>query len=278
MLQIKRLRTIRELNEAAALERRIWGLPPIPVHQTYTAANNGGIVLGAYLDGEPVGFLYSFAGFRDGTPYLYSHMLGIVPACRDGGLGRRLKEAQREHALSEGYALIVWTFDPLESRNAYLNLHKLKGRAVKYYEDYYGELDDSLNRQLPTDRLLVEWRIRSRHVEERVDSPPDRVGRLWETALDRQGMPIIAAVPDPDALDSLAEPRYAVPVPDRFQELKRVNGELALEWRIRTRAAFQRLIGAGYVAEDVVRTPRQGTCDYIFARSEDGQLHGGRYE
>ena len=54
-------------------------------------------------------------------------MLGIHPDYQSMGIGKKLKEEQRKFAKEMGYDLITWTFDPLESRNAYLNVSKLYG-------------------------------------------------------------------------------------------------------------------------------------------------------
>ena len=77
-------------------------------------------MLGAYVKGVMVGFAMGLPGYRDGTAYLHSHMLAVLPEFRNAGLGRRLKLAQRDDAMARGYELMEWTFDPLEIKNAYL--------------------------------------------------------------------------------------------------------------------------------------------------------------
>jgi predicted GNAT superfamily acetyltransferase len=119
---IKLLKTLEEVRDMEKLERDVWKMDPIPNHQTLTAAKNGGILLGAYAGDEIVGFNYGFPGFRSPNVYLCSHMTGVYPNYQKRGLGRLLKEKQHETALEYGYSLITWTFDPLESLNANLNL------------------------------------------------------------------------------------------------------------------------------------------------------------
>jgi predicted GNAT superfamily acetyltransferase len=272
---IKRLTAVEEFKEMAALEQKVWNAPPIPYHQTYTAANNGGILLGAYDGHELVGFLYSFPGYKNGSSYLCSHMMGILPAYRKGGVGRQMKEVQREHALIEGYDRIVWTFDPLESLNAYLNLHKLKGLAALYYENHYGEVQDVLNRSLPTDRFLVEWWIRSNHIGGGSGIPADSLyHKTLKTNLNAAGFPFVSGGMSAQSLQKLEESHYTVPIPDEFQTMKAEDPQLALSWRLHTRTVFQVLIGNGYVGCDIYRAPEEKLCHYLFVKRDTLSLKG----
>ena len=63
-LWIKRIETIDDFEKVYQLDLKVWGTEPVPVHQILTAAKNGGIVLGSFLEERLVGFLYSFAGFK----------------------------------------------------------------------------------------------------------------------------------------------------------------------------------------------------------------------
>jgi len=82
--------------------------------------------------------LFSVPGSRGGHSYLYSHMLAVKAEHRNAGLGRRLKLFQREDALARNFELMEWTFDPLEIKNAYLNLEKLGAIARRYNVNQYG--------------------------------------------------------------------------------------------------------------------------------------------
>ena len=106
-----------------------------------------------------------FQGFLRGK-CIYAHIIwGFIPIIVEKGLVLRLKEVQKETAREMGYDLITWTFDPLESRNAYLNLTKLRAVCDTYVENCYGEINDGLNNGLPTDRFKVEWWIDSEHLK-----------------------------------------------------------------------------------------------------------------
>ena len=124
---------------------------------------NGGLVHGAFLpSGELIGFCFAFAGLRGGRLRLCSHQLAVLPGFRGRGVGVALKQAQARDALGLGYELISWTFDPLEARNAYINLHRLGCIARVYDRNHYGEMEDELNRGLPSDRFEAEYWLRGR--------------------------------------------------------------------------------------------------------------------
>jgi predicted GNAT superfamily acetyltransferase len=269
MFQFKRLIDIEEIKSVQFIEQQVWDAEPTPIHQTYTAAKNGGLVLGAYKDSELIGFQYSFPGFKDGRSYLCSHMLGILPAYRKSGVGKELKFFQRELAREMGYSLIVWTYDPLESVNAYLNLHRLKGIAGTYLENHYGRMSDSLNEGMPTDRFLIEWWINSEHVEKESSEPGDELNNhCVKTKLDKNGFPHIMA----EYELNFAQDVVFCPIPENIQQMKKQHPELALEWRYKTRKWFQTLCQNGYVAEDVKRNVLERTSFYVFRKRDSLDL------
>ena len=120
----------------------------MPMRFFVVSRHIGGLVLGAFDGRQLIGFLSAIPGIRDGRPYWHSHMLAVTTAHRDSGIGTQLKLAQKEHALKHGIRLIEWTFDPLVSRNAYLNIEKLGVIVRRYYPSFYGG---------ESDRLIAEW-------------------------------------------------------------------------------------------------------------------------
>lgn len=164
---IRKCAGIEEFQRCVALEKEIWGEDDLEVEPAtlfVVAKETGGQVLGAF-DGERlVGYTLAIVGFRDGTVYLHSHMTGVHENYRDRGVGRALKLFQREEALGRGIRLIVWTFDPLETRNAHFNLNRLGAIARKYLANLYGLTSSPLHLGLPTDRLLAEWQLDSGRV------------------------------------------------------------------------------------------------------------------
>ncbi|HMD39057.1 MAG TPA: hypothetical protein VKH15_07240 [Candidatus Acidoferrum sp.] len=164
---VRKCSSIEEFHGCVALEKEIWGeedLEVEPVTLFVVAAETGGQVLGAFDGKRMVGFTLAVAGFREGTIFLHSHMTGVLDEYRDRGAGRALKLLQREEALGRGIRLIVWTFDPLETRNAHFNLNRLGAIARKYLPNHYGVTSSPLHLGLATDRLLAEWRLDSARV------------------------------------------------------------------------------------------------------------------
>jgi predicted GNAT superfamily acetyltransferase len=269
-LQFKLLTTLEQMKEVQQLEQDVWKMNPIPVHQTYTASKNGGLILGAYHGDQLIGFTYGFPGFKNGTTYLCSHMLGIHPNYQKHGIGQILKEKQRELAVEAGYSLITWTYDPLESINAYLNLHKLHGIGAHYLENHYGTMTDALNSGLATDRFLVEWWITSSYVDdsERVvkNTSIEKESLLLYTEINSEGLPFVSETVEVSFGSEDSE--WIVPIPSNFQAIKQQDVDLAIDWRMKTRHVFQRLLEHGYVAIDLQRGAEPETCYYHFLKKD----------
>ncbi len=236
------------------MSRDIWGASErnvVPRELLLTMQLNGGVVLGAFAPDERlVGFVFGFPGLRDGRLRICSHQLGVVPEYRGAGIGIALKQAQRDEALRLGYELISWTFDPLEARNAYINLHRLGCIARLYDRDHYGPMEDELNRGLPSDRLEAEWWLGSTHALDADRAGVDRAVPLDAPVLldtDQAGFPVRTAV-------NLVGNRGAlIRVPTDFQAIKQNNMDLARRWRTESRAAFEAALAAGLVASDCTR-------------------------
>jgi predicted GNAT superfamily acetyltransferase len=164
---VRKCAGIEEFQRCVALQKEIWGEDDLEVEPAtlfVVAEETGGHVLGAFDGDRLVGYTLAVVGFRDGAVFLHSHMTGVLAEYRDLGVGRALKLFQREEALGRGIRLIVWTFDPLELRNAYFNLNRLGAIARKYLPNLYGFTTSPLHLGLPTDRLLVEWQLDSARV------------------------------------------------------------------------------------------------------------------
>ena len=167
-IAIRRCQGLDELRTCVALQKEIWNFADaelVPLRLFVVAEKVGGQVMGAFDGSEMVGFALSVPGTRSGRVYLHSHMLAVRKQHRNSGLGRRLKLLQREDALACGIELIEWTFDPLEIKNAYLNIEKLGAIARRYNINQYGITSSPLQGGLPSDRLIAEWWLKSRRVE-----------------------------------------------------------------------------------------------------------------
>ena len=173
-----------EFEACVQLQVETWGYDPadlVPNRSFMLSQKIGGQVIGAFdtsLAGTSgqgsaaslVGYAYAIPGIKpesEGTErrsYLHSHMLAVKPGYHNRGLGAKLKFFQRDEALSRGIRRMEWTFDPLEIKNAFLNIHKLGAIIQRYYPDFYGVSSSRLQGGLPTDRLVAEWYLDSPRV------------------------------------------------------------------------------------------------------------------
>lgn len=166
-IAIRKCTTPDEFTACVQLQKQVWNFEDIdliPVRLFVVADKIGGQVIGAFAGDRLVGFVMAIPGSRSGHPYLHSHMLAVSETHRNLGLGRRLKLAQRDDALARGFELIEWTFDPLEIKNAFLNIERLGAIARRYTINQYGVSSSPLQGGLPTDRLVAEWWLNSKRV------------------------------------------------------------------------------------------------------------------
>jgi predicted GNAT superfamily acetyltransferase len=261
-ISIRALKEAAEFQQCEELQRRVWGMGDIsivPLHLLLTARKNGGLVLGAFDErGTMVGFVFGFLGMTDqGQVKHCSHMAGVLPQYQGQQIGYRLKLAQREHVLAQGLDLATWTYDPLEGTNASLNIGKLGVICRTYLPDVYGDTGIQLHLGLPTDRFEIEWWVRSRRVEERLESRHGKLTldkaldmgaeRANRTAFDERGL-LRSEMGD---RASRAE-AVLIEIPADFQAIKSADMGLAREWRAQTREILQDCFGAGYVATDFI--------------------------
>lgn len=170
-ISIKHCKGTKEFETCVELQQEVWKFSDAelaPMHLFVVAQEIGGQVIGAFDGTELIGFVISFPGVHAGAqgprPYLHSHLLAVRDSYRNVHVGRRLKLAQRQDAMERGFDLIEWTFDPLEIKNAYLNIAKLGALVRRYSANHYGDSSSPLHRGLPTDRVIAEWWVKSRRV------------------------------------------------------------------------------------------------------------------
>jgi Uncharacterized conserved protein len=242
------------------LQQDVWGwddLDTTPLMNFIILKELGGTLIGAF-DGEAViGFAFGFIGWDEGKVVFHSHMLAVHPSYREHGIGRQLKLAQRTIALERGFEHITWTFDPLQSTNAHLNVHKLGVIASKYKVNFYGDQSSSpLHRCIGTDRLWVDWSLKSQRVANRLqetheqDIAIDQVKHLIQVGSD--GLAVNHSAGNLDGRPVLIE------IPERIGLLQRENPAAAQAWRNATRSAFINAFAAGYVVDDFLRINQNG--------------------
>ena len=270
-ITIRPVTTIAECRIIEQLQFEVWQPADIeitPDHLLLTIAKEGGVVLLAWNEAEqPVGFAFGFIGLdEDNRIKLASHQTGVLPAYQDSGVGHLLKLAQREAALARKLERITWTFDPLQGRNARLNLRKLGVVCRTYLRDLYGEMRDELNQGLPTDRFKVDWWIASQRVAQRL------AGHFSEPSWPASVCPILNPASletdgllRPAATFDLADTSFGlVEVPANLPQLKVHAPDLALQWRLHTRAIFEAAFANGYTVIDLLR--REGRNYYLLQK------------
>lgn len=262
---IKLIESPEDMTAIEALQREVWPgseTDVVPAHMLIIATHNGGLVLGAYLEEKLVGFVFGFPGLEktpDGPRAKHcSHMMGILPAYRDAGVGFLLKRAQWQMVRHQGLDHITWTYDPLLSRNAYLNLTKLGAVCNTYRRSEYGDMRDGLNAGLPSDRFQVDWWINTRRVERRLGKrvrKPLKLDDFSKADLHPLYTPLASTgslLRPPEHFSPLEGRLILAEIPSDFNALKQEDFSLAGEWRTFTREVFESAFHAGYIVTDFI--------------------------
>jgi predicted GNAT superfamily acetyltransferase len=266
LITVRPLATLDEFHAAEDVQRRVWqsgDLDVVPLHVLITVQRYGGLVLGAFHGAQMVGFLFGFLGTdedEEHRPALArlkhcSHILGVLPEYRDQHVGYQLKLAQHDAVKAQGVRLVTWTYDPLESRNARLNIALLGAVANRYWRDLYGDMADGLNAGLASDRFEVDWWITSNRVKERLFG--QRLPLVVESFTAAGAMIVNPSQPGPgghprpaERPAPLAGTLALLEIPANFQALKRADAGLAQAWRAHTRELFESAFAAGYWVTD----------------------------
>jgi predicted GNAT superfamily acetyltransferase len=239
MIEVKPIKDMKDFKKIPEIQKSAWGFSDrdIEPHQLMTRIQKyGGLVQGLYLNGELAGFTYALIGKWKGKHFIYSHMTGVRKEDQKKGFGFLLKKAQREEVLNMGYDVIRWNFDPLESMNAFFNIHRLGIISVEYERDIYGTGESGLHKGLSTDRLIATWNLNS----DRVTKKMNRKDRL-----------IIEHVPETKPQDFTQKTAY-IEIPRDIRSLKKTDIDEAVQWRMKTRRLFESAFQNGYVVKDIV--------------------------
>ncbi len=280
-IHIRLLEQPEEMPAVEDLQRVVWpgsDIDVIPAHMLLASVRNGGLLLGAWIEERLVGVVFGFPSLErtpDGPrPAHHSHILAVHPDFRDAGIGFALKRAQWQMVRAQGLDHITWTYDPLLSRNAHLNIARLGAVCRTYSSSEYGEMRDALNAGLPSDRFLVDWWILSRRVAQRLSRRPRptlgldhylQAGTpfLAEAQMDKGGLP--------RPPEQIAEPKSRlalVEIPPDFQSLRLQDPPLASAWRFFAREVFERAFAAGYLVTDFVYERSGPRSLYVLSQGE----------
>ncbi len=264
-LRIAPCTTIAAFHACEDVQLAVWGgseREAVPYDMLRAIAHAGGTVVGAWDGDTLVGMAMSIVGWDVGGAYHHSHLLGVLPAYRSSGVGERLKLAQREQILAQGLDRMTWTYDPLESPNARLNIAKLGAESATYLPDFYGTMPEALNAGLPSDRLLVTWHLDRPLLPPSVPPPHPSISLLLRYSAD--GAPE-QVPPMPDAA------MHSVEIPALFQAIKTADFPRAHAWRFAVRDVLTRAFGAGYIITGYLapRQHRDGCGCYLLIRRAD---------
>lgn len=276
-IKADRLSGVEELGACVELQRAVlgnrarsvWAVPALTA-----VCQSGGLVLGARdSEAEPsrlCGALVDLVADVGGYPARHTVFRGVLQAARNRGVAQSLRTAERAICQQEGVDLVFWSLDPLRSDEAHLAFNKLGAIATGYRQDLYGEVHDSANLGLATDRLHVEWWIDSPRVASILDrgnpAPHFRLGIhemdvLTETRLLQNGVRMLVGHDDaPSAQHVLAE------IPAHLDRIRTVDLAAARDWRLRSRAAIELLFERGYVGAGFVH--EGGRSFHLFRKTD----------
>ena len=236
--------SVEDFQQCIELERAVWrdddiGIMPIRLYMIAKACNAP--TVGAFdPTGKLVGFVHTMLALMDHHAVYHSHLAAVIEGLRHKDIGYRMKLKQREFAMAAGIPLIVWTFDPLQSRNAHLNINKLGAIIRRYEENYYGEgLSAVFGSDVPSDRVFAEWWVGSPHVEAALAGNKPQV---------TEAQPVI--------------------IPEDINHVSAQSVEEHVRWRLRVRTEFTRMLQSGLIARGFERDSASGTSRYLFGDDE----------
>lgn len=264
MIAVRALHTIPELEAAVDVQIAVWGLNPrnaVPSALEHVLALRGGLVLGAYDGERMVGLLLALPAYDHDELILWSHMTGILPTHQGRGIGTMLKRFQREWALERGYRRIGWTVDPLQRGNAHFNFHILGQDAAlisnTYHVNFYGDMDDDINRGIPSDRIEAMWHLDQPCLHTPVQADAATLLSVGDALQPCHNWP-------DSAWNASA---YRIALPPSVEAVRRASPDSVLAWRLALREALQAALANGYCITDFI--PDSGQNEYILRRIDN---------
>jgi len=294
--QLKIIEDPEEFKQVEKLQGLVWTsseLDIVPAHLMIASVRNGGMVIGAYKDPANqtneslIGFVFGFPGIEyDGSIRklkFCSHEMGVHPDFRGMGIGFALKKAQRQLARSMGYEKITWTYDPLLSVNANLNIHRLGAVCHTFVRNYYGVMRDGLNKNSLSDRFQVDWWLNSKRVNNRISEAPRQ--QLGFEQYHSSGCAIVSSSgmqvdetqeQQTDELKRIIQTQriFLLEIPCDYRKVTLENPEIAYRWRIFTRNCFELIFEAGFIVTDFVfakenTTNKPKKCYYVMTHEKE---------
>jgi predicted GNAT superfamily acetyltransferase len=266
-IDIRSLATYEELTACVALQQATWGegfSDIVPAAILKVAQRIGGVVVGAFgPDNQLLGFVFGLTGVEKGKIVHWSDMLAVRPEARNLGLGRVLKERQRQMVREVGASVVYWTYDPLIARNAHLNFNRLGVGVAEYVEDMYGVTDSVLHGGIPTDRLIVAWPTGDEEIAARVG----QADRALQSDACRTAPVVTVEWIERSAGASSVAPCVRVEVPRDAERLFTTDPKGAASWRARVRRGLQWALASGYSVAAFSTPPDDSSGYYLLTKS-----------
>lgn len=275
LIAIRDIEEIAEMREIEDLQCDVWGSDDrdvVPYTVLAATKEVGGIIVGAFDGPAMVGFAFSVLGRENDCLVHHSHMLGVKASHRNFNLGYKLKLAQRDRALAQGITRMTWTFDPLQSLNAYFNFDKLGVLADQYKINFYGETTSSFLHQIGTDRLWATWLLDSTRVCRRLQPGARRV------LDDEEGIATLVRNGENNepqrnrSAGVLGVERLILEIPIDINTLQSESSELGVRWREVTREAFTEAVAAGYLVEEFQRASQKDRQIGLYLLGRDKKI------
>ena len=261
MVTIRDLTSLQDYAACVALQDETWGTgfsERVPTAVLRVSQMIGGVAAGAFDGEELVGFVFGMTGVREGELVHWSDMLAVREELRGQGIGERLKQYQRDRVEALGVKSMLWTYDPLQAKNANFNINHLGALPVEYVADMYGSHTGSLlHGTLPTDRFIVRWNLAAARSGERLPLLIAGAEVPMANPIGADGLPSTALLP---SISSHAGP-LNVQVPADFSAVQKEGRSLAMRWRLVIREIMTAWLGAGYRVTSFVKA-QPGTLPF----------------
>ena len=250
---IRDLAGVADMKECEAIQKEVWGfvdLDIVPAGLIAVMGHYGAVTAGAFVGERLAGFVCGFPGYGDGEPFHHSHMLAVRPEFQGAGIGLALKWAQADRVLAQGIRRVNWTFDPLQARNANLNLNRLGCVSSVYRCNVYGNSESPLHGGLPTDRLEPDWKLDSERVararRDELIPPPGipELPRVNRISFRDNDLPETVEITVPP--ESARDGGILFFIPPDFNHVLQRDIALAMDWRMKSREALTDLFRRGY--------------------------------
>jgi len=276
-IEYKEMKDFGEYDILEDIQEDAWGMPVrelVPKRLIYATLKSGGVVIGAYKEREIIGYCWGWVGRNEKEEiFIYSHHNAVRKEFQNEGIGYKLKLKQREWGINNGFEKINWTFDPLQSKNCYLNFHKLGVTCNSYHNKYWGDMLDDLNRGIDTDRFYCNWILNSPKVKRHIEQDFTDFSKMsihqkyhtLEVEMEEDFLRVRKIQLDLDL------PILFVRIPPNFQEILENNIELMKDWRENTREVFTTYFQKGYEVVDFVirKIPDVVDCYHVLKKNED---------